>query len=74
MYIADFLRSIADILIENDKDKVNSLKNCVKYYLTDIEANKFYEYCSKIREYVDIKNFVKREFPREYVKDIEIWN
>ena len=74
VYIADFLRSIADILIENDKDKVNLLKNCVKDYLTDIEANKLYKYCLKIREYVDIKSFVKREFLREYVEDIEIWN
>jgi len=73
VYIATFARAIADLLIRQN-GKIKSLTNCVDDFLTDKEAEELYGYCLKIHKKIDISEFIKREFPKKYVKEKEIWN
>lgn len=65
VYIANFVRSIADLILLNDD--IDILRNCVNDFLSDSEQEiKLYELLLKINEVKNIEWFLKSEFTKYY--------
>ena len=68
MYIAYFIRAIADLILL--KDDINEFRHCTEEFLnTEEEKKQLYDLLVKINEKKDILWFLKDEFPTLYYND-----
>lgn len=66
VYIADFSRAIADLLVTMKDYQVSSLYGCRKDFLSDEESEELYEYLKPLKDNPRIEEFLKYEFTKKY--------
>lgn len=71
VYIANFPRAIADLLLHKKHNK--NLIGSVEDFLNEKDSTILYEYLKEIQKIKDISWFVKSEYPKLYYKELEIW-
>lgn len=66
VYIANFPRAIADLLITMPDYEFSSLYKCREDFLTEEESEELYGYLSVVKERKRIDDFLKYEFTDKY--------
>lgn len=74
VFIANFPRAIADMLLAWDENRGKKLLFSTNDYLTEVECEELYQYCKEIQKYKDISWFVKHDFTKKYYLEKEYWN
>lgn len=70
VFIANFPRAIADYIFVQPQEFAREMLDCRKDFLsTKKEEEELYSYLKKINKSKDISWFIKKEFPKEYLKD-----
>lgn len=69
VYIANFPRAIADLLLTMKDYQVSSLYNCCSDFLTKDETDELYNYLKNLKDNQRIDDFLKYEFTVRYFND-----
>ena len=69
MYIANFPRAIADLVLIMKDYQLSSLHNCCNDFLNEDETEHLYQYLRSIKNNPRVDEFLKYEFTVRYFND-----